>query len=659
MNPPDQKNKLDWIHDTIGGLPPCIYPVHRQVIQSVLQGYATPVQTIPCFKTTSAAMCSLMKLCGYQSDLVDSPNHKVYVKRLKNLSVLLDTDIPEDCILQIVATTRNSSVGNYTLVGVLLNTCEALVLIDDCWFFINHVTAHQVLSSIFNEDANGQGSKDRSKEIQISMFLALKRWCPARLQKSCLLSLISPYEKLKSLRAKGVMIGKKAFATARKACEELYYINIDGAKQLACIPVAQSCHRHTVNDTLSSVDGQTCNLRVLGRCGQLCVINSSRCKFHEKKNQGNKISIKRYYERSTEVTDGHAQRVHLYQAAGSLPPMMKGKLVPTCCKSHRISNISTLYGTRSSNSDDRKQATEDIVERHGGSLQKENKQIKLVFDEIAGDYQELMDRFGVPYVITPYKSLRLVDGIATGDLHVLLFEVITYSNIFRRDKYVQVYHVNGITKKNPPFLVELAKRDRVDNFLNVGSYMVRLHLSHTLQYLGESGSTIYQTSTSIIQRAFSKAFPGSLIVKTAKVSSEKMLMKYEREIEIGAQLRDLVTYHAMDESRSIPSLIAEDFGAQSLAALLEKNEEFNSDLIFVIFYSISILIRSNLATVFHHQPKRENGSRNETGLQQQTFALRNSNSLCFGLSRIAEAEEGIQTKYHQDSFRMNPGQQSG
>ncbi|PRP80176.1 hypothetical protein PROFUN_12134 [Planoprotostelium fungivorum] len=30
------------------------------------------------------------------------------------------------------------------------------------------------------------------------------------------LSLISPYEKLKSLRAKGVMIGKKAFATARK-----------------------------------------------------------------------------------------------------------------------------------------------------------------------------------------------------------------------------------------------------------------------------------------------------------------------------------------------------------------------------------------------------------------------------------------------------------
>ncbi|PRP74581.1 kinesin-like protein [Planoprotostelium fungivorum] len=56
-------------------------------------------------------------------------------------------------------------------------------------------------------------------------------------------------------------------------------------------------------------------------------VNSSRCKVLEK-NQGNKISNKRYYETSTEVTDGHAQRVHLYRAAGSLSPMMKGKLGP-------------------------------------------------------------------------------------------------------------------------------------------------------------------------------------------------------------------------------------------------------------------------------------------------------------------------------------------
>ncbi|PRP79937.1 putative PAS/PAC sensor protein [Planoprotostelium fungivorum] len=106
----------------------------------------------------------------------------------------------------------------------------------------------------------------------------------------------------------------------------------------------------------------------------------------------------------------------------------------------------------------------------------------------------------------------------------------------------------------------------------------------------ESGTTIYQTSTSIIQRAFSKALPGSVIVKTATGSSEKMLMKYEREIEIGAQLRDLpgvLTYHAMDKSTSIPSLISEDFGAQSLAALLEKNEEYS--MIETIRLSVSIV----------------------------------------------------------------------
>ncbi|PRP78370.1 hypothetical protein PROFUN_13782, partial [Planoprotostelium fungivorum] len=64
----------------------------------------------------------------------------------------------------------------------------------------SHILYEKLFAAIKNQ-INDLDEKDRNRQM----------W----------LSLISPYEKLKSLRAKGVMIGKKAFATTQKHAKNI------------------------------------------------------------------------------------------------------------------------------------------------------------------------------------------------------------------------------------------------------------------------------------------------------------------------------------------------------------------------------------------------------------------------------------------------------
>eukprot|EP01117_Protostelium_nocturnum_P005117 TRINITY_DN1859_c0_g1_i1.p1 TRINITY_DN1859_c0_g1~~TRINITY_DN1859_c0_g1_i1.p1 ORF type:complete len:1182 (+),score=541.09 TRINITY_DN1859_c0_g1_i1:84-3629(+) len=83
-----------------------------------------------------------------------------------------------------------------------------------------------------------------------------------------------------------------------------------------------------------------------------------------------------------------------------------------------------------------------------------NSTIDSVFGEIVGECQELLHFFGVPYVVAPFEAESqcaylclngLVDGIVTDDSDVFLFGGDhIYRNMFKRDKYVESYHLKDI-----------------------------------------------------------------------------------------------------------------------------------------------------------------------------------------------------------------------
>ncbi|CAL9729517.1 DNA repair protein Rad2p [Monosporozyma unispora] len=89
--------------------------------------------------------------------------------------------------------------------------------------------------------------------------------------------------------------------------------------------------------------------------------------------------------------------------------------------------------------------------------------------EMVSDVQELLSRFGIPFVTAPMEAeaqcaellqLNLVDGVITDDSDVFLFGgTKIYKNIFQDKKYVEFYDYNAIEQKlglNRENMIELA-----------------------------------------------------------------------------------------------------------------------------------------------------------------------------------------------------------
>lgn len=92
-----------------------------------------------------------------------------------------------------------------------------------------------------------------------------------------------------------------------------------------------------------------------------------------------------------------------------------------------------------------------------------------VTPEMVSDVQELLSRFGIPFITAPMEAeaqcaellrLNLVDGIITDDSDVFLFGgTKIYKNIFQDKKYVEFYDYNTIEQKlglNRENMIELA-----------------------------------------------------------------------------------------------------------------------------------------------------------------------------------------------------------
>ncbi|KAI5430693.1 DNA repair protein uvh3, variant 2 [Lathyrus oleraceus] len=103
----------------------------------------------------------------------------------------------------------------------------------------------------------------------------------------------------------------------------------------------------------------------------------------------------------------------------------------------------------------------EILDREYMNLEKEQKKFERnaesVDSELFTECQELLQMFGLPYIIAPMEAeaqcaylelSKLVDGVVTDDSDVLLFGARSvYKNIFDDRKYVETYFMEDIEKE--------------------------------------------------------------------------------------------------------------------------------------------------------------------------------------------------------------------
>ncbi|CAK8532647.1 unnamed protein product [Lathyrus sativus] len=111
--------------------------------------------------------------------------------------------------------------------------------------------------------------------------------------------------------------------------------------------------------------------------------------------------------------------------------------------------------------EDRLNEEMEILDREYMNLEKEQKKFERnaesVDSELFTECQELLQMFGLPYIVAPMEAeaqcaylelSKLVDGVVTDDSDVLLFGARSvYKNIFDDRKYVETYFMEDIEKE--------------------------------------------------------------------------------------------------------------------------------------------------------------------------------------------------------------------
>ncbi|PRP77352.1 hypothetical protein PROFUN_05597 [Planoprotostelium fungivorum] len=145
---------ISWLQQIVDSGQVWVSSEEREALhEAILECEPTPLQAVPCFQASRCAMSSLMQLCGYESaNKNTSTKHEEYMEWLRKEGILVGFLTQAE--KPVVAIEKAVLASNYTMVGVLLDRCQALVHRNKRWFFINYITAHEVqYEDVSTEDA--------------------------------------------------------------------------------------------------------------------------------------------------------------------------------------------------------------------------------------------------------------------------------------------------------------------------------------------------------------------------------------------------------------------------------------------------------------------------------------------------------------------------
>ncbi|PRP77080.1 hypothetical protein PROFUN_14593 [Planoprotostelium fungivorum] len=125
---PEHGDTTSWIQQIINNRQPGVSSDYREALhEAVHECRPTPIQAVPCFHASRCAMSSLMQLCGYESaNKNTSTKHEEYMEWLRKEGILIESLIQTE--KPVVVTEKAASASSYTMIGILLDKCEALLL---------------------------------------------------------------------------------------------------------------------------------------------------------------------------------------------------------------------------------------------------------------------------------------------------------------------------------------------------------------------------------------------------------------------------------------------------------------------------------------------------------------------------------------------------
>lgn len=156
-----------------------------------------------------------------------------------------------------------------------------------------------------------------------------------------------------------------------------------------------------------------------------------------------------------EVSGGGAKVDPSQQGLFMANPLMKVASLDSDLASEPSSSFEYMSPTDASGS---AEALEESIRNLRKTMKSNLRDASSVDEQMTADVQELLNCFGIPYVVAPLEAESqcaflvghgLVDGVVTDDSDVFLFGgTMVYRNMFNRSKYVELYNAKEFERES-------------------------------------------------------------------------------------------------------------------------------------------------------------------------------------------------------------------